>query len=286
MSCAAPSTGSSRICGRLSRRTERVQYKKLHRAVDERSGVELVAPNNRLTPLRLDKLNAIGFAWTAKPVRPAGSDAAARSAAAAAAATCDGESPPPMPNVHEKTRESTASHRQSAEGWEEMYQRLVQFRQREGHCVVPRRYEADPKLAAWVEQQRTLWNRQRKTVSVQMSGASDSSSDRLDELGGASDDPASAYADAAGLAVLDARETDEKLTASDLDRDMKPPTSLSVEKTLSLERKMRLDALGFVWSLRSKRVDDHWDGMFQQVCTFSVCMIDRSRIKLTFSLFL
>ena len=30
-------------------------------------------------------------------------------------------------------------------------------------------------------------------------------------------------------------------------------------KRLSQERKEKLDALGFVWSLRSKRVDDHWD---------------------------
>ena len=30
-------------------------------------------------------------------------------------------------------------------------------------------------------------------------------------------------------------------------------------KRLSQERKEKLDAVGFVWSLRSKRVDDHWD---------------------------
>lgn len=36
-------------------------------------------------------------------------------------------------------------------------------------------------------------------------------------------------------------------------------------KRLTKERKEKLDAIGFVWSLRSKRIDDHWDEMFRQV---------------------
>jgi hypothetical protein len=36
-------------------------------------------------------------------------------------------------------------------------------------------------------------------------------------------------------------------------------------KLLTKERKEKLDALGFVWSLRNKRIDDHWDEMFRQV---------------------
>jgi hypothetical protein len=30
-------------------------------------------------------------------------------------------------------------------------------------------------------------------------------------------------------------------------------------RRLTQERKDRLDALGFIWSLRNKRIDDHWD---------------------------
>lgn len=41
--------------------------------------------------------------------------------------------------------------------------------------------------------------------------------------------------------------------------------SPSQPKRLTKERKEKLDALGFVWSLRSKRIDDHWDEMFRQV---------------------
>ena len=36
-------------------------------------------------------------------------------------------------------------------------------------------------------------------------------------------------------------------------------------KRLTKERKEKLDAIGFVWSLRNKRIDDHWDEMFRQV---------------------
>ena len=37
------------------------------------------------------------------------------------------------------------------EQWDDFYQRLVEFQQLFGHTLVPRKYEADPKLAAWVE---------------------------------------------------------------------------------------------------------------------------------------
>jgi len=39
----------------------------------------------------------------------------------------------------------------------------------------------------------------------------------------------------------------------------------SQPKRLTKERKEKLDAIGFVWSLRSKRIDDHWDEMFRKV---------------------
>ena len=41
-------------------------------------------------------------------------------------------------------------------------------------------------------------------------------------------------------------------------------------KRLTKERKEKLDAIGFVWSLRNKRIDDHWDEMFRQVSAVNV----------------
>jgi len=42
---------------------------------------------------------------------------------------------------------------------------------------------------------------------------------------------------------------------------------------LSQERKDKLDAIGFVWSLRSKRIEDHWDLMFRQVRTMQWAIV-------------
>ena len=39
-------------------------------------------------------------------------------------------------------------------------------------------------------------------------------------------------------------------------------------KRLTEERKQKLNELGFVWSLRSKRIDDHWDEMFRQLVDY------------------
>jgi hypothetical protein len=39
-------------------------------------------------------------------------------------------------------------------------------------------------------------------------------------------------------------------------------------KRLTPERKQKLDELGFVWSLRAKRIEDHWDQMFKQLLTY------------------
>jgi hypothetical protein len=38
--------------------------------------------------------------------------------------------------------------------WNEHYQELVEFKERNGHCVVPRRYEQDKALGQWVRNQR------------------------------------------------------------------------------------------------------------------------------------
>lgn len=41
-----------------------------------------------------------------------------------------------------------------AERWDQMFERLVQFKNLYGHCLVPNRYPDDPSLGAWVSTQR------------------------------------------------------------------------------------------------------------------------------------
>jgi Helicase associated domain len=38
--------------------------------------------------------------------------------------------------------------------WEHMFDRLVDFKEKNGHCLVPNRYSQDPSLGAWVSTQR------------------------------------------------------------------------------------------------------------------------------------
>lgn len=40
------------------------------------------------------------------------------------------------------------------EPWEVMFQRLVDYREKNGDCLVPQRYELDPRLGGWVREQR------------------------------------------------------------------------------------------------------------------------------------
>jgi len=38
--------------------------------------------------------------------------------------------------------------------WEEMYNRLLKYKQKNGNTLVPQRYKEDPKLGRWVNKQR------------------------------------------------------------------------------------------------------------------------------------
>lgn len=46
-----------------------------------------------------------------------------------------------------------AETKRAASTWEERYEQLKQFRQDNGHCLVPGRYKENPPLGRWVESQ-------------------------------------------------------------------------------------------------------------------------------------
>ena len=248
--------------------TQRVQYKRLQREVDATSGVEAVQPNKRLDQERLAKLVEIGFAWSAKHVRKS----------TKASATAGGPSPVPRKPAGQPG-ESKATSRWSDNQWEEMYQRLVRYKESFGDCLVPRKFDMDPKLATWVETQRVLWNRDHRIAHriAMMNAASTSptvTSDTVqrweEEFGQEDSDwvtsEEASPEDAAeleaamgeddGVVEAAAVAAAEVVDAADVERPM---------MKLSKERKEKLNALGFVWSLRSKRIEDHWDEMFRQV---------------------
>lgn len=214
-------------------------------------------PNNRLTAERLRKLSELGFCWSAKHMRKATSTGSLATPSPLTTTTTDANDPflsvttqqlpsqtPPVGKRLPPADSSTHIHihtntKSNAEPqWEEYYARLVLFKQLHGHVVVPRKYDADPKLAVWVESQRALWNR---------------------DFNQSKDKPATNHRSTIG------QEPDLHLNDASL---VQNPTIPSAAKGLTLERKIKLDELGFVWSLRTKRIDDHWDEMFNQLVEY------------------
>jgi DNA-directed RNA polymerase subunit N (RpoN/RPB10) len=46
--------------------------------------------------------------------------------------------------------------------WRQQYERLVEFQQKNGHCIVPCRYEQDKSLGQWINnRQRTYLNQNK-----------------------------------------------------------------------------------------------------------------------------
>ena len=193
------------------------------RTIDASTGVDTIQPNKRLTAERLAKLESIGFAWSAKHIRKKKSEGGVVLASAPVA-----EQP--------QLRRQKLNEAQ----WEDMYQRLVQFQHQHGHTLVPRKFEADPKLATWVETQRVLWNRDYRNMNQNLSTGTKVNVASTSET------------------TVDTFKSDSFVAAADEDS----------KKRLTPERKHKLDQLGFVWSLRNKRIEDHWDEMFQQLLEY------------------
>jgi Helicase associated domain len=137
--------------------------------------------------------------------------------------------------------------------WNDMYERLAEYKEKYGDTLVPKKYEPDPKLATWVETQRVLFNREQKEDGWDASATLEDAAE-----------VAATMAETA-MEVVDHVVTNTE--DDDADVEMDDETKMPI-KRLTEDRKFRLDQLGFVWSLRSKRVDDHWDEMFRRLCDY------------------
>jgi hypothetical protein len=123
--------------------------------------------------------------------------------------------------------------------WDQMYDRLREYKQVYGHCLVPKRYALDQKLGTWVHTQRMQYRKSSATGnSIQVDSSSDGNLDVSNESEGSKEE--------------------------------------SIADRLTADRRQRLDELGFCWSARnvygadSKKLmsrtsyDDQWDTMFQR----------------------
>jgi len=138
--------------------TQRVQFKKMWIASGQSE--ELLAsapdpsiyvmPNTRLNADRLQRLQEVGFAWS---VRKSRSNTGKRKQDQGASDSHD----------NKKQRRNDVQ-------WNEMYQRLIQYKNEHGDCIVPKGYPSDPKLACWIETQRHLHSKYYSRSDVMEDG--------------------------------------------------------------------------------------------------------------------
>lgn len=169
------------------------------------------ATNPRLTEDRLRRLESIGFEWKVKNK---------------------------MKRYYDKQ-------------WDQMFQRLLQFKETNGHCLVPKRYLRDMKLGTWVHTQRIQY---RKLVANKK------------------EDGISEEEEVAKLLAGHNTNLTEEETAA-----MACCVGEEITFRLTEERRKRLEEVGFVWSAREgekgidvarvtrNTYDDQWDNMFEKL---------------------
>jgi hypothetical protein len=137
--------------------------------------------------------------------------------------------------------------RPKAEAWDEMHRRLVAFRAKHGHVLVPTRRSGDAELSRWVVAQRSLRNRGRLTEGKRR---------RLEELSFVWNAREVAWEEQfAKLRAFHQRygHTDVPKTFRDgkLALWVRTQRAAKSDKTLRADRRRRLDALSFSWRLVS-----------------------------------
>lgn len=167
-------------------------------------------------------------------------------------------------------------HRLNEAQWDDMYQRLVQYKIEFGDCLVPRKYEKDSKLSRWVETQRVLWNRDNNNNNRKQIQHNDNFNEAAATMMAISNNPVlTGTSSPEGFATTSPIDPSVSIELAGNDPEINtdlPELMATIDDTkakrLTPERKLKLDNLGFVWSLRSKRIEDHWDEMFKQLLAY------------------
>jgi Helicase associated domain len=112
--------------------------------------------------------------------------------------------------------------------WDSMFLRLKEYKERHGHCLVPKRCKEDPKLGTWVDTQRVQYKKMRKKL------------------------------DKEGLDYVPPTLAESILNDSPELNSRKPLVG-----RLTDDRIRRLEGLGFVWSLR-----DDWQKHYEELLQY------------------
>ena len=155
--------------------------------------------------------------------------------------------------------------------WDEMFGRLVAYKQQHGDCMVPR-YYSDKKLGKWVNTQRSRKN-QGKLEAVRVQ--------RLEELGFVWNSHDEAWEEMFGRLVTYKEQhsdclvpksySDKKLINWVLTQRM-----VKNQGRLEAARIQRLEEMGFLWNL----YDEAWEEMFGRLVVYKQqhgdCLVPKS----------
>ena len=165
--------------------------------------------------------------------------------------------------------------------WEEGFNYLVKFYEREGHCKVPNKYlENDFKLGFWVSNQRA------RTTQIALS---EERKIRLSKLGFVWDRLNDQWEDGfSNLVKFKEREGHCRVLYNHLEDNYKLGGWVIDQrkniKTLSDERKIRLDELGFIWN----QLAAQWENGFSYLITFKTreghCKVPHKHLENGFTL--
>jgi hypothetical protein len=155
---------------------------------------------------------------------------------------------------------------------EEMFARLVQFKERAGHCNVPQKWPEDQQLAHWVTGQRQLRNRGRLPAERRQ---------RLDALGFDWDpvttiwekmcDRLAQYRNRFGHCDVPREWPEDQQLASWVTGQRQ----LGKRGRLPTERRQRLEALGFTWDPISRWQEKMFAGLVHFKGRFGHCNVPR-----------
>ena len=183
----------------------------------------------------------------------------------------------PIGFVWGETISSMASLRKRA--WEDGFRVLTEFKEREGHCRVPRLFvEGTYKLGQWVSEQRAT----EDTMPAERKR-------RLDAIGFVWDTLESTWEEGfAALTTFKTREGHCLVPLSRVEGRFKLGTWVGRQRenkdTMSADRRQRLDAIGFVWDPH----ESAWEKGFSALTTFNAreghCLVPLSHVEGTFRL--
>jgi hypothetical protein len=170
-------------------------------------------------------------------------------------------------------KDATASELRFNARWNVMFERLKEYKEEHGNCLVPQRYEDDPQLGKWVSMQRT--------ISILDDKAKQERIDKLNSIGfvwsarqaGRSSKRDKMWNEKFKMLLQYKYEHGDCLVPQNYEKDpslgrwVVTQRKLYANNKLRSDRRSKLESVGFVW-VSGKSLTTHdkqWENMFAKL---------------------